>query len=119
MNRLLDAHVGEWSSVLAAFALILIAGTVAGAINGLLVAKGKLAPFIATLGGLAAYRSLAMAFVAGGEYRSGTERFGVFGAGGIPIPGTNIAPHAVQPIPLLLPWPFWYSPPWRLSPGSC
>jgi ribose transport system permease protein len=91
--------------VLAAFALIVIAGTVAGAINGLLVAKGKLAPFIATLGGLAAYRSLAMAFVAGGEYRSGTERFGVFGAGGIPIPGTNIAPRAARAIPLLLPWP--------------
>jgi ribose transport system permease protein len=105
MNRLLEAHVGDWASVLAAFALIVIAGTVAGAINGLLVAKGKLAPFIATLGGLAAYRSLAMAFVAGGEYRSGTERFGVFGAGGIPIPGTNIAPRAARAIPLLLPWP--------------
>src|SRR6185436_17436371 len=27
------------------------------------------------------------------------------GAGGIPIPGTNIAPQAPLPVPLLLPWP--------------
>src|SRR4026209_2777572 len=85
---------------------MILAGTFAGVINGLLIAKGKLAPFIATLGGLAAYRSLAMALVAGGEYRAeGSGLFGRVGAGGIAIPGTNIAPSAPTPVPLLFPWP--------------
>ena len=106
MNFLLARQTGEGLAVAAAFAVILIAGTAAGMINGLLVSKGKLAPFIATLGGLAAYRSLAMALVAGGEYRSqSTELFSTVGAGGIPIPGTNIAPRAPIPVPLLFPWP--------------
>jgi ribose transport system permease protein len=106
MNRLLAGGTGERLSVAAAFGLMLIAGALTGALNGALIAKGKLAPFIATLGGLAAYRSLAMALVAGGEYRSGSAGlFGALGAGGIPIPGTNMAPRAPVPIPLLLPWP--------------
>lgn len=106
MNSLLAAQTGEGMAVIAAFAAILIAGTAAGVINGLLVSKGKLAPFIATLGGLAAYRSLAMALVAGGEYRSqSTELFSALGAGGIPIPGTNMAPRAPVAVPLLFPWP--------------
>jgi ribose transport system permease protein len=106
MNALLAGGSGEWTAVIAAFGLILVGGAVAGWLNGLLIAKGKLAPFIATLGGLAAYRSLAMALVAGGEYRSSSAgAFGAIGAGGIPIPGTNIAPRAPVPIPLLIPWP--------------
>lgn len=106
LNTLLRSGVGEWTAVIAAFSLMIVAGIGAGLINGLLIAKGKLAPFIATLGGLAAYRSIAMALVAGGEYRSESEGlFGTLGASGIPIPGTNIAPRAPAPIPLLVPWP--------------
>src|SRR5688572_6891843 len=106
MNALLQRQAGEMTSVLTAFAFVVTAGTAAGALNGVLVAKGKLAPFIATLGGLAAYRSIAMALVEGGEYRSDSKGlFGIAGAGGIPIPGTNIAPRASEAIPLLLPWP--------------
>ena len=106
MNALMDRQVPEPVAVIAAFALMLAAGGAAGFFNGVLIAKGKLAPFIATLGGLAAYRSLAMALVAGGEYRSASgELFRAIGAGGLPIPGTNIAPRAPSPIPLLFPWP--------------
>jgi ribose transport system permease protein len=106
MNVLLDRGVSELLAVAAAFTLILLAGTGAGALNGMLIAKGKLAPFIATLGGLAAYRSIAMALVQGGEFRSASASlFAAPGAGGIPIPGTNIAPRAAQAVPLLLPWP--------------
>jgi ribose transport system permease protein len=106
LNRLLAANSSEWLAVTMSFALMILAGVLAGIANGLLIAKGKLAPFIATLGGLAAYRSIAMALVAGGEYRSAsTALFGGVGAGGIPIPGTNIAPNAPAPIPLLFPWP--------------
>ena len=106
LNVLLANGTAEWVAVLMSFVLIVMGGIVAGVINGLLISKGKLAPFIATLGGLAAYRSLSMALVAGGEYRSqGTGMFGKVGAGGIAIPGTNIAPNAPTPIPLLFPWP--------------
>lgn len=106
LNALLVGGANELAAVMASFALIILAGTTAGLINGLLISKGKLAPFIATLGGLAAYRSIAMALVAGGEYRSESKGlFGEIGAGGIPIPGTNIAPRAPDPIPLLFPWP--------------
>jgi ribose transport system permease protein len=106
MNSLLQGRTPEPVAVAAAFGLILFAGTAAGMLNGLLISKGKLAPFIATLGGLAAYRSIAMALVEGGEYRSaGGELFSAIGAGGIPIPGTNVAPRAPAPVPLLFPWP--------------
>jgi len=106
LNAVLSSGASEPVAVLGAFALIIVGGVVAGFINGLLVSKGKLAPFIATLGGLAAYRSLSMALVAGGEYRSeGSGLFGRLGAGGIAIPGTNIAPNAPSPVPLLFPWP--------------
>ncbi len=106
MNWMIHRGRGELTSVLAAFALMLLGGTIAGAINGVLVTKGKLASFIATLGGLAAYRSFAMALVEGGEYRSASENwFNAIGTGGIPIPGTNVAPLAPTPIPLLFPWP--------------
>jgi ribose transport system permease protein len=106
LNALLARGTMEWVAVLASFAAIIAGGTLAGMINGVLVSKGKLAPFIATLGGLAAYRSLSMALVAGGEYRSeGTGLFGALGAGGIAIPGSNIAPNAPSPVPLLFPWP--------------
>src|SRR5262245_26013311 len=106
LNRLMAGNSSEWVSVLMSFGLMIVAGTLAGVVTGLLVSKGRLAPFIATLGGLAAYRSLAMALVAGGEYRAdGTGLFGRIGAGGIPITGTNIAPNAPAPVPLLFTWP--------------
>lgn len=106
MNRLVTNGTAEWTAVLAAFGLMIVGGALAGWINGLLITKGKLAPFIATLGGLAAYRSIALALVEGGEYRTaGTGAFGAIGGGGIPIPGTNIAPRATEIIPLTFPWP--------------
>ena len=96
----------EWFAVALSMIVMVLLGTLAGLLNGILIAKGKLAPFIATLGGLAAFRSLALAMVDGGEYRSASPKmFGAIGQGGIPIPGTNIAPNAPEPIPLLIPWP--------------
>jgi ribose transport system permease protein len=96
----------EGGAVLLAFVLIIIAATLAGFLTGTLVTKGALAPFIATLGGLAAYRSLALAIADGGEFRSASPTlFKAIGTGGIPIPGTNLAPNAEVAVPLLIPWP--------------
>ncbi len=91
----------EPAGVALALAVILLTGLAAGLFNGLLIAKGRVAPFIATLGGLAIYRSLAQALADGGEFRSASfEWFPLFGGGGLPLPLTN--PYGK---PLVLAWP--------------
>lgn len=106
MNHLLQAGLAEPTAALIAFAAMLIIGLVAGWVNGLLVTIGRIAPFIATLGGLAAYRSLALALVDGGEYRSQSHTwFGWIGQSGIPVPFTDIAPAPDLVLPLRFPWP--------------
>jgi ribose transport system permease protein len=88
--------------VLIAFAAILAAGLAAGLLNGVLIAKGRIAPFIATLGGLAAYRSLALALADGGEFRSASaDLFKGLGTGGIRLP--YLANQYGNP--LVLRWP--------------
>jgi ribose transport system permease protein len=76
-----------------AIAAILLAGVLAGLLNGILIAKGRLAPFIATLGAMAAYRSLALSMADGGEFRSASYKlFKVMGTGGVPLPFWEVAP---------------------------
>ncbi|KPK58067.1 MAG: hypothetical protein AMK73_09520 [Planctomycetes bacterium SM23_32] len=73
--------------VAAAFVVVPLAGLAAGLLNGVLIAKGRVAAFVATLGGLAAYRSLALALADGGEFRSASpELFKALGTGGIVLP---------------------------------
>ncbi|MBV8781838.1 MAG: ABC transporter permease, partial [Phycisphaerae bacterium] len=88
-----------WGVSLGVFAMLGIAAA-AGALNGLLIARGKIAPFITTLGGFAAYRSLALAMVDGGSFNSQSTRILPALGGGIPIPGIMIAPN----MPLRLPY---------------
>lgn len=63
-------------------------GIAGGLLNGLLVAYGRVAPFIVTLAGLAGYRSLAQVVGGGGEVRSQVATFQNIGFGGLPVPGT-------------------------------
>ncbi len=106
LNALLANDVSEWLAVVVAGVVIIGSGTLAGLLNGLLIAKGRLAPFIATLGGLAAYRALAQTLADGGEFRSQSfNLFPLLGSGGIPVPFTNVAPNAPLPVPLTIPWP--------------
>lgn len=53
----------------------LAVGTLLGLINGTLITRGKLAPFIATLGMMAAARSLATFFVRGGNVVGEVEAY--------------------------------------------
>lgn len=69
----------------------LAVGTVAGFLNGFTIAYGRVAPFIVTLAGLAAFRSLALVLGNGGEIRSTVESYKEIGFGGIPIPGLQTA----------------------------
>ena len=91
--------------VVAVAALAMAAlGAAAGAANGLLVARGGMAPFIATLGTLVAFRSVAVWIVRGGQYFCGGSAAFVAAGRGLPIPGTNIARAGARPIPLELPY---------------
>ena len=97
----------EWLAVPAAFALMIAAGAAAGAANGLLVALGRIAPFIVTLGGFAAFRSVALTAAESGEiaYPSGGGAYAWLGKNGIPLPGTNIASRfADRVVPLTVNW---------------
>ena len=61
-------------------------GALAGLVNGAIVAYGRVAAFVVTLGGLAGFRSIALVLGNGGEIRSQVPALGDFGFGGIAIP---------------------------------
>ena len=75
-------------------------GSLAGLLNGVAVAYGRVAPFIVTLAGLAAYRSLALVLGDGGEIRSQVTEFQDFGFGGVTVPGLALQSGG----PLVLFW---------------
>ena len=76
-------------SCLGASVLIGFAG---GLFNGVLVAYGRIAPFVVTLAGLAGYRSLALVLGRGGEIRSLVPEFDdAIGFAGVPIPGARLS----------------------------
>jgi len=88
-------HLTIYPSVPAVIALVLLVGTLIGAINGLLVTRFNVAPFIATLGTLYIARGAAMLLSGGetfpnlvGRPEYGNTGFPILGAGtilGIPL----------------------------------
>ena len=95
----------ESTGVWIGLGVTLLIGVSAGLLNGLLIARGKLAPFIATLGGFAAYRSVALAVADGGEFRpASATMYPKLGEGGITIPFLHVRPGlaAVLPYPVLI-----------------
>jgi len=54
-------------------------GSLAALANGLLVTKGRIAPFIVTLGTMALFRSLFLYMANAGEFRSASSLFGELG----------------------------------------
>src|SRR5439155_2727905 len=73
----------------------------AGLVNGLLIAKGKLAPFIATLAGFAAYRSIAVTLANGGTFTTDNSLFKKLGQGGIELPFI----HVRENVPAVIHYP--------------
>jgi ribose transport system permease protein len=61
-------------------------GALAGLMNGFVIAYGRVAPFVVTLGGLAGFRSIALVMGNGGEIRSQVQALGDFGFSGVAIP---------------------------------
>lgn len=72
---------GDASAVLAAAGVACATGALAGVANGMLITKGRIAPFVVTLGTMAIYRSLTLYVAQGGEFRSYSQLFGNFGSG--------------------------------------
>ncbi|MGM0640875.1 MAG: ABC transporter permease [Thermotogota bacterium] len=79
---------GVWAIVLTILVTLAV-GAGFGALNGIVITKGKIAPFIATLGTMSIYRSLTLYISSAGEYRSQSMMYPNIGSGsflGIPIP---------------------------------
>ncbi|MBN2253359.1 MAG: ABC transporter permease [Kosmotogaceae bacterium] len=80
---------GEVWAILLALLVGLLFGAGLGALNGLMVTLGKIAPFIATLGTMAIFRSMALYIGSAGVFRSESRLFPDLGMGrvlGIPNP---------------------------------
>ncbi|MBS3737361.1 ABC transporter permease [Candidatus Bipolaricaulota bacterium] len=76
-------------AIFIAIAVALLMGAAAGAFNGLVITKGKVAPFIVTLGTWGMFRSLTLYISGAGEFRSNSFLFPKLGMGyflRIPIP---------------------------------
>ncbi len=87
MNALIASGTSELSAVLLGASITIACGTAAGMVNGVLIVYGKIAPFVATLGGLAAFRSMSLAIADAGEIRAQSATlFSALGRGGIPLP---------------------------------
>lgn len=101
-NLLLGREFAEPLAVAIGFGAGLGTGLLCGALNGALVTVGRLPPFIATLGGLVGFRSVALALADAGEIRAAqTGVLETIGRGGIPgIPGSWLASGR----PLVLFW---------------
>lgn len=86
---LLNYFGGDPMAITWAILAGLCMGVLVGAVNGLIVTKGKIAPFIATLGTMSIFRSLTLYISNAGEFRSASDVYPVIGSGyflGLPIP---------------------------------
>jgi ribose transport system permease protein len=89
MNALVGRGAAQGAGVLAAVAVSLAMGLLCGLANGLLITKGRIAPFIVTLGTMALFRSLSLYMGDAGEFRSAAGLFGDIGSATfarVPIP---------------------------------
>jgi inositol transport system permease protein len=78
------AHPGEYP-VFVPVLLGVLAGTACGAVNGLVVTKGRVAPFIVTLGMMTIARGLALVLSGGRPVSNLSEPFKWIGNGPVPI----------------------------------
>ena len=89
MNALGAAGRPEWMGILAAGFVALAVGSTGGALNGLMVTKGRIAPFIVTLGTMAIFRSLSLYMGDAGEFTSTNNLYSDIGSATfwfVPVP---------------------------------
>ena len=106
LKRVIGWTESEWVGVLAACAVAPLLGAVLGWLTGVIISKGRVAPFIATLCGLAAYRSITLVLMdGGGESVFGNDSFESISSinRGIPLLTWNNATGGE--VHLFLTWP--------------
>ena len=89
MNFLGTVIGNEVIVIIIGIATGIMVGALVGAFNGFMITKGKIAPFIVTLGSMAIFRSLTLYIGNAGEIRSSNMIYGEFGMGSfmrIPVP---------------------------------
>ena len=89
LNYLMNKLGNEYLAMAGGILTALLLGVLSGALNGFLITRGKIAPFIVTLGSMAIFRSLALFIGSAGEIRSVSGRYGNFGMESIlfvPVP---------------------------------
>ena len=72
---------GSAFAVCAAVLVALMAGSLCGLLNGLIVTKGKITPFVATLATMSIFRSLTLYISEAGEVISGNDLYPEIGGG--------------------------------------
>ncbi len=97
LNRLMGQGGAEGTTVFLCALLMVGLGGVFGAINGVVITKFRIAPFVATLVGLLVYRSLALASINGGTVNSQSKTdWAKVALDGITVPGGTAG--------VLIPW---------------
>jgi ribose transport system permease protein len=89
LNAAVGAGLSPTTAVWLSITCAALTGLACGLANGLLVTKGRIAPFIVTLGTMALFRSLSLYIADAGEFRSESALFGELGSSaplGIPLP---------------------------------
>ncbi|KPJ84066.1 MAG: ribose ABC transporter permease [Spirochaetes bacterium DG_61] len=89
LNYLMKVFSNEFLAMAGGIIAALVMGFLSGAMNGLMVSRGNIAPFIATLGSMAIFRSLSLFIGSAGEIRSVSIHYGNFGMESIlfiPVP---------------------------------
>ena len=89
LNYLMTVFNNEYLAISGAILAALVMGILSGALNGFLITRGRIAPFIVTLGSMAIFRSLSLYMASAGEIRSVSGHYGEFGMNSIwflPVP---------------------------------
>ena len=84
MNQV--APQGTQAAIALAIFMALAIGTLCGWLHGIAITKGRITPFIATLGGMAIWRSATLTMSGAGEIRSAVPSFGAIGSSGFNLP---------------------------------
>jgi ribose transport system permease protein len=79
MNYVLGSIHNEPVAIVTGIVAALLLGAVTGLVNGITITRGRIAPFIVTLGTMAIFRSLALFTGNAGEIQSQSNFYGEFG----------------------------------------
>ncbi|GJQ29099.1 MAG: hypothetical protein HBSAPP03_09830 [Phycisphaerae bacterium] len=86
MNAAAERGAGTGWAIAAGAGVMLLGGPLLGLVNGSVIVLGRVAPFIVTLGTMAAYRAIILHQAEGAEVRSMVSAFGDLGSGGVRLP---------------------------------